>query len=122
MFFSVVFCLITTTKAQDRFKDKSTEERAKMQTEWMQKELSLDSTVVPMIQAINLKYANKMQSLKNSGDNRYTRLQEFKSLSSQKDKELKTVFTPSQYDLYLKKRGEMKNYLKQNIRENRRDK
>jgi hypothetical protein len=122
LFFSVIFCLTTVTKAQKEIKGKSPEERAKIQTEWMQKKLSLDSTVVPMVQAINLKYANKMQNLINSGDSRYSKLQKFKSLPNQKDKELKAVFTPDQYNLYLKRKEEMKDYLKQNIRENRRDK
>ncbi len=116
---SAIFWLITAVKAQDNIKDKSPEERAKMQTEWMQKELKLDSAVLPAVQAINVKYANKMETLKNSSDSRYSKLQTFKSLSDQKDKELKTVFTATQYNLYLKKKDELKDYLKQNIRENR---
>lgn len=71
--------MITTANAQDN--GKTLEERAKMQTEWMQKELSLDSTAVPTVQAINLKYANKMERLKNSNDGRYAKFQKYKSLS-----------------------------------------
>lgn len=42
-----------------------------------------------------------MENLKNSSDGRYSKIQEFKSLSDQKDGELKTIFTADQYNLYL---------------------
>ena len=118
---AVIIGLITVANAQDSYKDKSPEERAKMQTEWMQKKLTLDSTVVTSVQTINLKYANKMEILKNNRDSRYAKIQEFKSLSDQKDKELKTVFTPEQYNLYLQKKDELKDYMRQNIRENQKN-
>jgi len=86
--------------------------RAERITEWMNDELGLDSTQVNMVQIINLKYAVKIESLKNSHSARVKKLQELRSFSSDKDNELKKVFTKKQFKIYQNKKQEIRKYLK----------
>ncbi len=96
-------------------KESSPEERAQIQTEWMQETLELDSITTIKANAINLKYANKMEELKGSGEDRYQLFQEFKSLSNEKDTELKEVFSSEQYKSYQKKKKELRNMMQSNM-------
>lgn len=116
----IMFCFSLTVHAQNNdLKNSTPEERAQFQTEWMESELSLDSTVVPTVYDINLKYANKMESIKNSGGRRYQKFQQMKSLSEDKDNELKKIFTKEQYNTYLARKNEAREEIKQRMRENR---
>lgn len=115
LFISVITLILFTSSAmaQHTFSDnKKPEERAKEQTEWMKKELSLDSTLVEKVHIINLKYANKIENLKNSNAGRRQKFQEFSLLSSDKDSELKKIFTKGQYKAYQKKKNKMRNAVK----------
>ena len=86
--------------------------RADRITEWMNDELGLDSTQVKMVHIINLKYAVKIEGLKNSHSAKVKKLQELRSFSSDKDNELKNVFTKKQFKIYQKKKQEMRKYVK----------
>ena len=86
--------------------------RADRITEWMNDELGLDSTQVKMVHIINLKYAVKIEGLKNSHSVKMKKLQELRSFSSDKDNELKNVFTKKQFKIYQKKKQEMRKYVK----------
>lgn len=86
--------------------------RADRITEWMNDELGLDSTKVKMVHIINLKYAVKIEGLKNSHSPKVKKLQELRSFSSDKDNELKNVFTKKQFKIYQKKKQEMRKYVK----------
>lgn len=100
----------------ENIKHATTEERAQMQTDWMQSELELDDETTSLVHDINLKYVKKMESLKTSNQSRRNKFREFKAMSDQKDAELKKVLTKEQFDLYQEKKKE----LKQQIRDNRR--
>lgn len=116
----IMFCFSLTVHAQNNdLKNSTPEERAQFQTEWMENELSIDSTVVPTVYDINLKYANKMESIKNSSGSRYQKFQQMKSFSGEKDSELKKVLTKEQYSLYQKRKDEIREEMKQRMRENR---
>lgn len=106
----------------DDFKDSTPEERAQFQTEWMKSELTLDTTVVPSVYSINLKYAKKTQSIMNSGGSRLQKYRNFKASSDAKDSELKKIFTKEQYNLYQQKKEEMKEKMKERLQEKRKNK
>jgi hypothetical protein len=84
------------------------EERAKRQTEMMKTQLTLTPAQEPKVAAINLKYARKMEDVRKIQD---TAVQHktAKGIQSQKDNELKGVFTAAQFKQYLKLMEEMKN-------------
>jgi hypothetical protein len=90
--------------AQDMrgFKDKTPEQRAQMQTGLMKSKLQLDSQQETKVQAINLKYALKMEPILKSDDNRMTRMRAAMAIQKDKDNELKGVFNAKQYQEYEK--------------------
>lgn len=93
--------------AQNTNLEKTPMERAKVQTDWMQKELSLDSIQKEEVYQINLNYAHKIENIKNSNVIRMQKFQAFRSLSEDKDWELKNIFTKDQFKSYLKKKDEL---------------
>ena len=111
---------IASAQVED-FKNSTPEERAEFQTEWMKSELSLDSSIVPNVYSINLKYSKKMQSIMNSGGSRIQKYREFKASSDAKDAELKSVLTKDQYKIYQQRKEEMKQKLKERIQEKRKN-
>lgn len=108
------------TAQEDTFNNSSPEERAQLQTEWMRSELSLDSTILPVVNSINLKYSKKIQSLRKTGGSRIQKYRDFKVLSDAKDTELRKTFTKEQFRLYQLKKEEMEKNMKQKFHENRR--
>jgi len=64
------------------------------------------------VHVINLKYANKIEHLKNSNAGRRQKFREFRLLSSNKDSELKKIFTKEEYKAYQKLKDEMRNKAK----------
>lgn len=83
------------------------EERAKRLTEMMKESLSLTTAQEPKVSAINLKYAKKMEDVRKISDTAVQR-KTVQNLNKQKDGELKTVLTASQFKEYLKQVEEMK--------------
>lgn len=109
----IMFCFSLTVHAQNNdLKNSTPEERAQFQTEWMKTELALDSVQVEKVHAINLKYANKLEGIKNSSGDRRQKFQKFQKLSAEKDSELKKVVTDQQYKIYLKKKDEIRSKMK----------
>ncbi len=82
------------------------EERAKRQTERMKDELKLTPAQEPKAQAINLKYAKKMEDVRKLTDTAAQR-KSMMELNKQKETELKTVLTPEQLKTYQKAVEEM---------------
>jgi Spy/CpxP family protein refolding chaperone len=89
------------------------EEMVKRQTEEMVKELSLDATQTEKVTAINKKYADKMgEVFQSSQGNREGMREKMQALRTEKEAELKTVLTVSQFTKYQgieqKRREEMR--------------
>jgi hypothetical protein len=99
------------------FKNSTPEQRAQFQTEMMKSKLKLDATQESKVQAINLTYARKMQTVIKSDDGRFSKMKQAKSLQEAKDQELKIVFTPTQYKQYKDFEAEMKAKLMEKIKE-----
>jgi len=95
----------------------SASERAAKLTDWMKTNLQLTNDQVPKVQDINIKYANKMDELKNSPQGKRQKFQTLKNDDMAKDAELKQVFTDSQYKTYMTKKDELKKKLKQELKE-----
>jgi hypothetical protein len=97
------------------------EERAKMQTDYMKESLSLTEDQTSQIAAINLKHARKMQDVYNSGGSRIQKLKKMKSVSQEKDNEIKGALTPDKYAAYEKNKAEMKERFKEKAKEKRKE-
>ena len=111
LFTSIIaaFLLSSSIMAQDSLSgDRSPEERAEKLTEWMKIELGLDTSLVETVHIINLKYAIKIENLKNTHSGRVKKFKHLRSLSSNKDSELKKILTKDQFKAYVKKKDEMR--------------
>lgn len=76
---------------------RTAEERAQMQTEQMTKTLGLDATQIEPVKAINLKYAQKIDELRTSNQDRAAKAEALKKLDADKNAELQQVLTAEQY-------------------------
>ncbi len=108
--------LVNTASAQDATTAamKATpEQRAKFQTAMLKNKLQLDSGQTVQLQAINLKYAQKMEPLLNSDEGKLRKLRQMKAIQDAKEGELKKLFTADQFKQYKEAEAEMKEKLKE---------
>ena len=82
------------------------EERAQMQTEWMEENLQLYDSQLVKVEALNLEYALKMEKIKEINGN-LSKLRAARKISEEKDKKLKKLLDKEQFEYYLDKRKEM---------------
>jgi hypothetical protein len=82
------------------------EERAQMQTEWMEENLQLNDSQLVKVEALNLEYALKMEKIKEINGN-LSKLRAARKISEEKDKKLKKLLDKEQFEYYLDKRKEM---------------
>ena len=113
----LLFVFVKTSIYSQQKDIPSASERATKLTDWMKTNLQLTDDQVPKVQDINMKYANKMEELKNSGVAKRQKLQMLKNNDVAKDAELKQVFTDSQYKTYMTKKDELKKKLKEEMKE-----
>ncbi len=92
---------------------KTPAERAAKLTEWMKTNLSLTEVQLPQIEGINLKYANKMEELKNSSAGKRQKFKTLQANDSAKDAGLKAVLNSDQFKTYESKKEELKEKLKE---------
>lgn len=109
-----VLCLNSAVFAQQPMSHDPAE-RANKLTEWMTTNLSLTADQVPRVQDINLRYAQKMTDLKQSTQPKPEKMNQLKSLSEQKDAEMKTVLNPDQYKSYEARKKEMEKRMKEKM-------
>lgn len=74
--------------------------RIKEMTDHMQKQLTLDSVQYNKVYAVNEKFINRMASLKNAPGRKLSKLREMKSVSEDRDKQMKKILTSDQYIIY----------------------
>lgn len=113
--FCFMMLMIQSASAQNMaqsLKDKTPEQRAQIQTGMMKTKLKLDSAQVLKVQDINLKYAQKLDPVIKGDGGKLSKFRQLKSIQKDKEKELKAVFTASQFKQYQQLQAEMKEKLK----------
>jgi len=102
---------ITSINAQsvnrDSLKNATPEQRAQMQSDMMKNKLVLTDEQYKQVSDINLKYARKMDDLKQNGGGKFSKARKAKSIMSDKDDELQKVFTKEQFEKYETLKKEM---------------
>lgn len=84
-------------------------ERAQKLTDMMTKQLSLTAAQVPQVQAINLKYADQLNEVREQPKGeKGAKHEAVKDLVAKKDAEIKAVLTADQFTAYGKWQEEMK--------------
>ena len=108
---TTLLALFTNVYAQKM----TAEEQATKMTDWMKTNLKLTDAQVPQVQAINLKYANKMNETGNSTLSKQEKMSSMKADASSKDSEMKGVLKADQYQTYLAKKEQMKKEMKEKM-------
>jgi len=93
----------------------SPEQRAAIQTQYMKEQLNFPAEVLAKAQAINLKYAQKMDPVLKGTDGRLSKMQKSLSVMADKDKELKSILTPSQFEAYDDAKDDIKEVMKSRL-------
>jgi hypothetical protein len=104
----MLFVIMNALYAQD----KSSEERAKMLTENMKKNLSLADDQYEKVYTINLVFVTKALQIRNSGGGRLGKARKLKSADGDRDKMLKGVLTEEQYKKFKAQKAENREEMK----------
>ena len=91
--------------------------RAKVQTEFMKEKLKLSPEQLGQVEAINVKYADKMQGVLTGSSGFLMKMRDAKGLDQAKDGELQKVLNPEQYQGYLASKNEMKERMMAKLKE-----
>jgi protein CpxP len=99
-----------TVAAQAQEKDRKTpQERAKLRTEHMTKELELSPEQQAKVEAINLKYADRVEAVRAEREAERTAKREAaEAMHAAHDAEMKAVLTADQYTKWVAKKQEAK--------------
>lgn len=109
----LLFVPLMSLQAQDAsqmamLESTTPEERATIQTELLQVKLELTATESEKLHPINLKYAEKMESVIKGKDGKWKKYRTAKRLEKEKDQELKKLFDSTQYQAYLAYKDQLK--------------
>jgi len=115
--FAVVMLFVALTSSAQKMGDAA--ERSSKLTEWMRINLNLTDEQLPTVRDINLKYAKKMDELKNNSLPKSEKMKQITDNDKAKDGELKNVLTASQFQTYLSKKQEIKKKFKENLKQRR---
>jgi hypothetical protein len=103
---SILCMVVISSVAQQR--GGTPEERAKRQTEMIKETTGIDAAKATKVEAILLKYAKEMATLREKTPDREARREPQKVLTDKQDAELKTVLTAEQFAKWTAKIEEMR--------------
>lgn len=114
----IIAALVQPTQAQDLtgMKNRTPEQRAQFQTSFMKSKMQLDTVQVVKVQAINLKYAQKMEPVIKGDDGKFKKYRAAMAIQKDKDAELKKVFSAEQYKQYQKFEDELKDKVREQMK------
>lgn len=120
--FTICFALLfsATAFSQDiaqTLKNRTPEEKAQGLTNIMKSKLNLDSVQTTKVQAINLKYALKMDPVMKGDGGKLAKFRQIREIQRSKDADLKAVFTADQYKQYQQIEEEMKDKVKEYMKD-----
>jgi hypothetical protein len=84
------------------------QERAGIQTAFLEKKLGLSPEETQKVGAINLEYAEKSEPVIKGDDGMFAKAREMKAIQAEKDAALKTALSPQQYQAYDAAKDELK--------------
>ena len=116
---AIAVCTVLHVNAQTSgsLKNSTPEQRAEKMTEWMKTNLQLSDDQASAVHAINLKYANENELLKDSSSARRDKYRKAKESQESKEQELKGALTADQFSTYLDKKKELQQKMREEVRE-----
>ena len=117
MLAAITITFQANAQASQQMKNSTPEERAQKITDWMKTNLQLSDEQTTTVHAINIKYANENEVLKDSGSGRRDKYKKYKDSQAAKDHELKGTLTSEQFSTYLSKKKELQDKMREEVRE-----
>jgi len=108
---------ITASAQLDKLKNTTPQERAKAQTLFMKSKLDLTEAQLPKVEALNLKYAEKLDPVIKGSAGPLVKMQEFRQANEDKEAEMKGILSPDQFQRYLAAKQEMREKVGSEMRE-----
>ena len=99
---------ITASAQLDKLKNTTPQERAKAQTIFMKSKLDLTEAQLPKVEALNLKYAEKLDPVIKGSAGPLVKMGKFRQANEDKEAELKGILSPDQFQKYLAAKQEMR--------------
>ena len=115
LLFALFFIGINTSFAQSKADSLTDEQKEEIQKniEEYTAALNLTEDQKPKFESITKRYAEQLQALKDGGGSKFKKYKKVKSISKNKDAEMKTILSKDQYKVYMEKQEEMKKNLKE---------
>ena len=92
----------------EKLKNSTPQERAGVQTLMMSEKLNLTADQKPKVEAINLKYAERMQPVLDGSGGPLMKMRQASELNKPKEAEFKNVLTPEQVQQFLASKEDMR--------------
>jgi hypothetical protein len=92
----------------DELKNTTPGERASLQTELMKSKLALTAEQTQAVADLNLKYANRMESIIKGSSNSLSKMFQMRKINNEKETELKRILSPQQWEKFDASRDEMR--------------
>lgn len=114
-FFALFLVGANTSFAQSQATKLTDEQKEQMaqNMEEFQKVLNLSEKQKPEFEAITKKYAGQMMALRDGGGSKYSKYKKVKSISRNRNAEMKKLLSKEQYEAYLEKQEEMQEKMKE---------
>ena len=110
-----LFSSVAPADMSDALENSTPEQRADLQTKFMTEQLKISGPTATKVQAINLKYAQKMQPIIKGTDGQLSKMMKIKGLMADKDQELAVAMTPEQFQSYEGLKDDLKAYLESHL-------
>jgi Spy/CpxP family protein refolding chaperone len=91
------------------------QQRAQELTGIMKKELGLTPEQLSKVEALNLKYATKMEPVIKGSEGPFRKMRQAREINEEKEAELQKLLTPEQFDKYKAERQMMREKFEQRI-------
>lgn len=114
LIFAFFLLSMNSILAQSKATQLTDEQKAEMaeNMEAFQELLKLSEVQKPQFEAITKKYAGQMMALKDGGGSKYSKYKKVKSISKNRNAEMKKLLSKEQYQLYLEKQKELQKKMK----------
>src|SRR5215470_5987308 len=118
---AVALAIASRALAQDlaALKDTTPKERAMAQTAMMKEKLALTDAQVPAVDALNLKYAERMEPIIKGSEGPFMKMRDARKVEQDKEAELKTVLSPDQFQKFQAAKEAMRQQFAARLKEQR---
>lgn len=112
---AVILLSFASASAFAAIADSTPAQRAEIQTQVIQEKLKLAPEVLAKVQAINVKYAEKMEPILKGSDNILARKKKAGAVMDAKDAELKKILSADQFEQYDDAKDDIKDAMEKKL-------